>query len=190
MDALTNEQQRFLEKFVNNRGHFYLTLNEMGLELNHVLSWRSQPYFDEVYRITSRKIIEHLKQENYLSSIVEINRILLKGVVEETITNSHTIDSNGESKFNTKRVIKKLGIPIEVLKLAMGETSLIKAIQQLLNEGVLPESVARKLLSTADKISTEMIECFGDNKDETAIDEKQAINLIKASVLGVLDDIG
>lgn len=187
--ALTPEQQRFLSRYINNNGDFYKTVDSMGLDPAHIVSWQ-QVYkdFDEEFRKTKRIVLQHLKDENYMIAMLRINEILRDGVTQHSVTQKHrVINENGDSEFETIRTTKHLGVPIAAIKMALQESSIVKAVDTLSAEGVIPSAIARKILQAANKISNEIIESFEVSSDAEYINDKKAIALIKQAMLGVSD---
>jgi hypothetical protein len=186
---MTNEQQRFLSRYINNKGDFYKTVESMGLDAAHILSWQ-QNYkeFDKTFRETKRIVLQHLKDENYMMATLRINDALVNGVTHHTVTQKHrVIDDEGNSEFEVTRTSKQLGVPSEYIKMALQESSIVKAVNTLSAEGVIPASIARKILQSANKISEEIVASFDVSTDSEFINDKKAINLIRAAVLGEVD---
>jgi hypothetical protein len=71
--------------------------------------------------------------------------------------------------------------------MALQESSIVKAVNTLSAEGVIPASIARKILQSANKISEEIVASFDVSTDSEFINDKKAINLIRAAVLGEVD---
>lgn len=183
---LTEEQRRFLARYINSRGDFYGSVNSLGLDIAHIISWQeSNPEFDREYRATRIKIIDFIKQENHILAIQKVNSALKEGVTVNTISQKHKITENG-SEFETTRTTKNLGVPGWAIVEALKESSLTKAINTLANEGVLPSPIARRLLQNVSTIQTSVRESF-DVKDTDYVNEEKAINLIKAAVFGDVD---
>jgi hypothetical protein len=156
---LTENQQLFIQRYAANKGDAYKTLESMRLELNHLLAWREDKYFDKVYRESAAKIIQQLNQENYILSVRKLNEVLEKGNFTESTTHTHKITAEG-GEFEVKTQRKKLGIPIEAIKLAMRQSSLLQAIETLQNQGVLPSTIARKIMLKSDQIVEDMQNAF------------------------------
>jgi hypothetical protein len=187
---MTNEQQRFLSRYINNKGDFYKTVESMGLDAAHILSWQ-QNYkeFDKTFRETKRIVLQHLKDENYMMAALRINDILVNGLTHHTVTQKHrVIDDEGNSEFEVTRTSKQLGVPSEYIKMALQESSIVKAVNTLSAEGVIPASIARKILQSAEKISKEIIDSFDIDSNSEYLSDKKAIALIKAAVLSGSDD--
>lgn len=180
---LNETQQRFLERYMQSRGDQYTALDDLGLSLNHLLMWRENPEFEIAYRRVTSNIITHLRQESFLLATKKINEAVRNGIVQETITHQHDIDSDGRGTYSLKKQFKNLGVPPAYLKLAMAENAITKAIQTLANEGVIPSSIAKKILQRAELISNEMAESFEAQEDNSAISEQKIIAYIKQAVL-------
>jgi hypothetical protein len=191
--ALTEEQQRFLLRYTNNKGDFYKTIETMGLELSHVTSWQSSDHaFASEYKKTKQIIIQHLKEENYMLAVLKINDALINGVSQDTVENTHRIggtdnDGNDVTVFQVKRTTKNLGVPSWAIRESLQESSIVKAVNTLAAEGVIPTTIARKILSSANKISNEIIESFDISSESEYVNDKKVISLIQAAVLGLVD---
>lgn len=182
---MLEEQKKFLSRYLNSKGDFYGTLNSLNLETEHFLSWRESVEFDLAYRGAMRKIQELLRHENYMMSLQVCNKILTEGgQIEEKFEQIHNIDNDGVSTFSAKRTTINKGVPGWVIKASLTENNLIKAINELSTEGVLPSSISKKLLATSERLTSDFQSVFdGDNKSETISNEK-AVALIKQAILG------
>lgn len=188
---LNETQQRFLDKYINSRGDQYKALEELGLDLAHLLSWRENADFEVMFRDVTNKIITHLRQESFLIATKRINDAVKHGIKQEIFTQEHTIepgyDSGGKptihNSYKAKQTVKNLGVPVAYLKLAMCETAIAKAIQALANEGALPLTVAKRILQRAESISTELANSFEIEENDNAISEQKIIAFIKQAVL-------
>lgn len=187
---LTNEQQRFLSRYVNNKGDFYKTVESMGLDAAHIISWQ-QNYkeFDNTFRETKRIVLQHLKDENYMMAILKINDALINGVTHHTVTQKHrVVDDKGNSEFEVTRTSKQVGVPSWAVQEALKESSIVKAVNTLSAEGVIPASIARRILQSANKISEEIVASFDVSPDSEFISDKKAVALIKQAILGASED--
>lgn len=193
---LNETQQRFLDKYTNSRGDQYAALNELGLDLAHLISWRENAEFEVAFRDITNKIITHLRQESFLIATKRINEAVKNGVQQETFTQEHIIepgyDSGGKptihNSYKAKQTVKNLGVPVAYLKLAMAESAIAKAIQALANEGALPMTVAKRILQRAETISAELVGTFEIEETDSAISEQKIIAFIKQAVLKPSDD--
>jgi hypothetical protein len=179
---VNDSQQRFLEKYINSRGNIYQALDELGLDLCHLLSWRENPVFELHYREATNKLITHLKQESYILATKKVNEVVKNGLKVETLSQEHKIAPQG-NEYRVKRTSKDIGVPVAYLKLALSETAISKAIATLASEGVLPMSIAKKILQRAESISSELADCFDVKEDEQVISEQKIIAFIKHAVL-------
>lgn len=187
--ALNDTQNLFIQKFICSRGDIYKTLESLGLDLVHLLAWRENVEFEELYRDVTNKIILHLRQESFLISVQKINDVVKNGVKEETFTQEHGVDFAGNNYFKAKKTVKNIGVPANYLKLALSESSITKAIQVLANEGVLPMSLAKEIMQKADNISSDIAKSFDRENDNGAnlISEQKIISYIKQAVLKQTD---
>lgn len=187
--SLTPEQQRFLSRYINNKGDFYKTVESMGLDAAHIISWQNAyKDFDKEFRETKRIVLQHLKDENYMLSLLRINEALQNGVTQHTVTQKHRIvDDEGNSEFETIRTTKHAGVPAWAIQESLKESSIVKAVNTLASEGVIPSAIARKILQSANKITNEIVESFDISPDAEFINDKKAIALIRAAVLGEVD---
>jgi len=186
---LTEEQQRFLLRYINNKGDFYKTVDSMGLDLAHVVNWQQvNAEFEAAFRSTKKDVIDHLKQENYMCALLKVNNALINGISQHTVQQKHKIGGDGESEFEVTRTTKELGVPSWAIREALQENSIVKAVQVLANEGVLPAPIARRILQSANKISHEVMQSFDISPDSDFINDKKAIALIKAAVLGANEE--
>ena len=182
--ALSEAQNRFLERLKRNKLDIEGTLESMGLDTVHLMAWQENPEFDLEYRSVVRQIIQYLNQENYVNAIRKLNDALINGTREYTSKEISLYDTEnnyiGTKRENSQKYIKT---PAWAIKEAMKETSLETAINQLANEGVLPTTVARKILLEADKITKKLQDSFEVSSDADLITEQKAITLIKQAVL-------
>lgn len=190
---LTEEQQRFLLRYVNNKGDFYKTVDSLGLDLSHITSWQqTSKNFEESFRRAKQSIIDHLKQENYITGLLRVNDALINGVTQSTVLQKHRVgatdeDGNQSSEFEVTRSTKNLGVPGWAVTEALKESSIEKAVHTLAAEGVLPTSVARRILQAANRITADVKESFDVSKEDEYINDSKVIALIKAAVLGGVD---
>lgn len=195
---LSEEQQRFLIRYINNKGDFYGTVESMGLDIAHITNWRQvSKQFDREYTEAKRSVIEFIKDENYITALRKLNDVLLNGVTQSQVVQKHIIadDDNREdgegvakkSAFEVTRTSKHLGVPGYAIKMALEESSILKAVQTLVNEGVIPAEIARNITGAANRISDEISKSFGVSKDSDYANDKKAIALIRAAVLGEVD---
>jgi hypothetical protein len=194
-NMLTEEQQRFLFRYVNNKGDFYKTIETMGIELSHVTSWQqTSKDFADNYKSAKQTVIEHLKQENYMQALLKVNDALVNGVNQYTVTQKHRIggydEETGEqqSEYEVTKTHKQLGTPAWAITASLQECSIVKAVHTLASEGVLPSAIARRILQSANKISEEVKASFGIDAGADYINDRKAISLIKQAILGVADE--
>lgn len=187
MENLTREQETFLSRYVNSKADVYNSLQSMGLEIEHLISWTANPLFDLAYRQARQKVILWLNQENYTTALRKLNEILENGVIHHTVTHEY---SPILEAWVEKRTVKTSGVPSWAIKEGLKESNITKAIQQLSNEGVIPMSTARRLHQTASKITTELQQAFGENNAEEQHTDQKVVSLIKQAVLGSLEEIG
>ncbi len=160
----------------------------MGLEYAHFVSWRADPDFDSAYRHCSRNVVLILREENFNLSLRRVNDLLLHGNTH--LTTSVTDLEREDNESNTfkqrqeKQTIKHMPVPVSILKLGLNEGSILKAINQLLAERVIPPEVAKKLINAADRITSEMIQAFREDGETNELNDKKVIALIKSAVLG------
>lgn len=185
--ALTTEQERFLIKYVNAKGNVYQALEEMGLEINHLMMWKENQEFEFRYKETVQKVLTFLNQQNYMIGVRKLNEALTYGLKQDTITHSHKILDTGETQYEVKKTTKNLGVTPEILKLALQESTIVKAINTLVNNGVIPNSIARKILLKSEELATEMQKAFTINDEET-INESRALSIIKTAILGATNE--
>jgi hypothetical protein len=187
---LTEEQQRFLLRYINNKGDFYKTVDSLGLDLSHITSWQqSNIEFEQSFRRAKQAIIDHLKQENYITALLRVNDALMNGVTQTSVVQKHRVgatdeDGNQSSEFEVIRTTKNLGIPGWCVTEALKESSIEKAVHVLASEGVLPTSVARKILQSANRITADVKDAFDISKDNEYVNDAKVISLIRAAVLG------
>ena len=190
---LTEEQQRFLLRYTNNKGDFYKTIESLGLDLAHITSWQQvSKDFAEAFRNTKRIVLEHLKEENYMSAMLRVNEALHNGITQHSVQQKHRIigadeDGNEISEFEVIRTTKHLGVPSWSIQYALQETSIVKAVNLLAAEGILPSHIAKKILQSANKISKEIVESFEIPENAEYTNDKKVIALIKAAVLGEVE---
>lgn len=182
---MNDEQRNFIVRYMNNRGDFYKTIDDMGLEFQHIQAWRENKEFDDAYRKAKRDVIRSIKEDNQIIALRELNHVLLNGVVQTSIKKTHVVTEDGLiTGYQITSTTKKLGVPIAAIKQALEETSIINAVNCLASEGVLPNIVAKRILNSASTIQQNIIDAFDMNaKDNDRISENQAINLIKKALL-------
>lgn len=183
---LTEEQQRFLLRYTNNKGDFYKTVESMGLDIAHIMNWQQvSPEFDKTFRYTKQAVIQHLKEENYVTALLKVNDALVNGVKQFHVAQKHrVIGAAGESEYEVTRTTKDMGVPSWAITAALQEQSIVKAVNTLANEGVLPSPVARRILQAANQISRQIVESFDIDAGSEFINDKKALALIKEAVLG------
>lgn len=186
---LTDTQQLFLNQYIRTNGDFYGVADRMGLETEHVISWQSNPEFEQAYRTAKTCVIAHLKNENYLCALRKVNDALINGVQQTTVQTKHKYSEQTDepTEYEVTRSTKNLGVPGWAIKEALQEHSIIKAVTTLASEGVLPAPIAKRILQTANRISEEVRASFDAGADNDHVSEKQAINLIRAAVLGEVE---
>jgi hypothetical protein len=184
---LNEYQQRFLERYLNSRGNIYGTLDDLGLDLSHLISWRDNPEFELNYRDYTNKLISHLKQESYILATKKVNEVVKNGLKVETLSQEHKIAPQG-NEYRVKRTSKDIGVPVAYLKLALSETAISKAITTLANEGVIPLAIAKKIMQKAEAISQELADCFEVKEDENVVSEQKIIAFIKQAVLQGIEE--
>lgn len=187
MANLSSEQKRFIERYANSKGDFYGVINSLGLSPYHVLSWQSNPEFDEEYRKVKNLVILQLKQENYVLGLSRLNQILTHGL----ITSSHTLKKKScpdGDIYEDSITTKNNGVPIAAINKALEDSSIIKALTTFANEGLIPVSVAKNILEASNRMSSDVIAAFGiDENQSEFVNDKKALALIKAAVLGEID---
>lgn len=189
--SLTEEQQRFLHRYINNKGDFYKTVESMGLDIAHITSWQNtNTDFALNFKAAKSTVIDFLKHENYMYALIKVNDALMHGVTQTTETKKHKIGGEGgnEGEYEITHQTKNLGVPAWAIKEALQETSVVKAIQTLAAEGVLPTEVARKIISYSDNFIDKVRNSFEIASEDENFNEAKAVALIKKAVLGVMDE--
>jgi DNA-binding transcriptional ArsR family regulator len=186
--SLTTEQQRFINRYINSKGNFYQTIDSLGLELAHVLSWQeTNLYFSKAYSEAKQQILCFLREENYITAVRELNEVLKNGVSVHSVTQKHKSSEKDGDSFEVTKSTKNLGVPMSAISEALKESSIVKAVNTLANEGVIPTTIAKRILQAASKISVDITTAFDVEKETEYVDESKAIALIKAAVLGEVD---
>lgn len=184
---LTTEQQRFILRYINNRGDFYKTVASLGLELSHIVSWQHQNFkFDKTFKEAKQSVIESLKQENHMIALLKVNDALINGITHQSIQQKHLIggEDKSESVYEVIRITKNMGVPAWAVKQALSEYGIVRAVDLLAAEGILPNDVARKISQAANRITSEIKNSFESTPDSDFINDSKVIELIKAAVLG------
>lgn len=179
---LTETQQRFLVRYQDSKGDVYGSLKSLGLELNHLMSWRTDKEFEKNYKDVQKSIILFLNTENYVQGLRELNTQLLGGQKQETVTHCHKIGSDG-SHFEVKRTVKELKVSADLIRLAISQNTIVQAINTLVTQGIIPDSIARKILNKSDEIAKEMEEAFNNDSGGEQMNQQKAIKLIKQAFL-------
>lgn len=200
---LNKEQEIFLQRYINRKGDVYGVLDSMGLESHHLMMWREIKEFELRYKDTQRKLIQFLNSENYITGLRRLNEILDSGVSDEIITRKERVLRNPKfdpeknpheppviQEYEVSQKIVKKGIPPQMIQLALQQNTIIQAINVLTNQGIIPENIARKILSKSEDISKEMQSAFDvDSSKEEIMTQSKAVNLMKQAILkGVNDD--
>jgi hypothetical protein len=198
---LSNDQLIFIERYQNEKGDAHKVLDSMGLETCHLISWRSNNDFEKLYKETQRKIINFLNSENYITGLRRLNQILDSGVSDEVVTTKQRVVQNPNFKgladditgdipsvlvtneYEVTRKVVKKGIPPQMISLAIQQNTIVQALNVLTNQGILPESIARKILAKSEEISKEMQAAFSTEKDTEQMTQAKAIELMKMAVL-------
>lgn len=187
---LTEEQQRFLIRYVDNKGDFYKTVDSLGLDLSHIVSWQQvSQEFNTAFASQKQYVIQHLKDESYITALLRVNEALKDGVKQHTIVQKHRIggvdkEGNQLSDFEVVRSTKNLGVPSWAITEALKESSIVRAVHTLASEGVIPASIAKRILQSANRISEEVKASFDIADKNEFVNDTKAINLIRAAVLG------
>ena len=191
-------QKLFLSHFVDSRGNLYSTLQLLDINLNSFREWRKDKNFDLAYREVQRELTNLLKEENYQQSLLYINRILQKGEIREyqrTWNNTNKVHQvltpGGDvlelklSEAKNSRTERVKGIPIKILEMALQESTVTRAIEELVKQNIIPNKIAKRIKDEAEGITERMKNAFGEgNQNSDSLDEQEAIRLIKYAVLG------
>jgi hypothetical protein len=185
---LTEDQQRFLSRYINSKGNFYQSIETLGLELAHILMWQEMnDDFAKSYANAKRQVLIFLKEENHLNAVRELNDVLRNGVTIHSVTQKHKSSEKDGDSFEVTKSTKRMGVPMSAITEALKESSIIKAVQTLSNEGVIPTTIAKKILNAANRISNDIVGAFDIDENDNYVDDSKAIALIKAAVLGEVD---
>lgn len=185
---LTETQNRFLVRYANFKGDAYKALDSLGLEVNHLMNWRMNKNFDLEYRKKSQEVLSFLNQENYMNGVRQLNTILINGIVQESISYKKEIDAEGNEKYITTKTEKRLGVPLEAIKLAISHDDIIRAVNTLQNQGILPNEISNNILIHSEEIAAKMRSSFDTENDGDKLDDERVVNLLKSAVLGVVND--
>ncbi len=184
---LNDTQERFITRYVNNNGDAYKALDSLGLEMNHLHVWRRDLQFDRAYRKTQQQVIRQINQDNYMIGLRKLNHILTNGVFQVTTTYKKEEGGEHGDKMTTTRVEKQLGVPMEALRLALQNGSIIQAINTLQNQGMLPDEMANQIMVTADQIVGDLQKALDKaEEDELKMDEDRVVGMFKTAVLGAI----
>lgn len=189
-NQLTQTQTAFINQYLKVRD-IDAVLSNLNLTFHHVVKWCDNPYFDMEYRSAKQFILRSRKEESALMATEYIHKILSDGCVRERVFSTKTMcNSDGEIvAIQTEQKTVERPIPVPILLQALGNSSTLKAIEQLANEGLLGNSQYKQLISLSEKISDEANKIMThENEQNEEISEKRAIALIKQAVLGVLEE--
>lgn len=186
--SLTNAQQNFLSVF-SRTGDVDKALDKIGVEMQHLLTWCQQhKEFDLEYRRIKKFFVTHVKEKCYLMAIQQIHDMLVEGhTTEKHIVQKSTMNGDGDlTGFETTMKTVEKPIPMAVYQYVLQESSLLRAIQQLANEGLLSSDQYKKLINIADDITERSQTIFSNETGGDQMSEAKAIALIKTAIVGTL----
>jgi hypothetical protein len=185
---LTIEQRIFLERYLATRGDINRIMEDMRLTINDLMHWRKQESFEKEFTQTKQNLMSFLNSENKITALRNLNEGLRNGMRQDSVQHTHKVEK-GISSFDIKRTTKKVNISPELIRLALSQSSIMQAINTLTTEGILPEGIARKILSKSEEIAGEMQKAFAHDSTADVMPQDLAVSLIKAAVLGSNDNV-
>lgn len=145
--------------------------------------------FNRQFNIIRSEIIHEQLAEFRILIARQLNQLLTRGYEETVTTRTTTTNKNGRTtiKKTTKTVRKP--VPIVMVKDLLLSESFETSVINLSQKGVIPKTIARNLLSTANEYTNKLQSAFGvDSSDDNSNDEK-TIGLIKQALIGSSEDI-
>jgi hypothetical protein len=187
INQLTDIQKQFLTIFMRE-GDIELSLEICNVEVAHFLSWRdNHPTFDTIYRSFLRQYITFVREKMSLIAHNWALKVIKDGgeistdfkVITKKNAKGETV---GTEVHNTT---KKSPVPQAALKLAVNSTDINEAILTMANEGLLPANKIKRLLASAESITTEMQDVFSDGEAKDTMSVESAVELFKAALMKV-----
>lgn len=156
----------------------------------HWKIWMEDDVFAQKFNRIRSEIIHELEQENRIEATRKLHELLNKGYEETTeITRIITTSKNGKAAIKrNKKTIRKQVSPINFLREFKGET-FEKSLQNLLESGVINNSISRKILSTVNEYQEKLKACFGEDEGSEKMGDEKAIALVKQALLGKGNEI-
>jgi hypothetical protein len=187
---MNDAQIKFLRVFQFYQGDRNKTLKACGIEENHLSLWMQDDDFVQNFNGTQNEIIQNILTDFRFNYIRMVQELIVKGYREtETSWKSET-SKNGVTTLNWGRKKKLKMIPHSYLKDLLNYNNVESSINNLAQQGLIPRSMARRFLSTAQEYQSKLAACFGDNDDDSKFSDERAIALIKQALLGNGEEIG
>ncbi len=181
---LTPLQQDFLVRYALEQGLVTKALDALHISDSTFSQWREDREFNAAYRDTYHQVVTRLDGDNHLLALQHLQHTLTNGVVEEVLDVQKTTTTTGKHTIKVKKRVKRTNPSPALIHCAMRDLVLIKAINVLLHERVIPPEIAKKLINAADRISTDMVQAFQEDPEISQMNDKKVIALIKSAVLG------
>lgn len=182
-------------------------MDNLGINMAQFMSWRKNSNeFDIRYREITTDANLFFIEQNSLLTKKYLHKALHQGFIEEEkidIQYGYAVEGKGaknispnglskngysakpESIVKVNKTLNKKALPAGYLQTNGTENNLVKALQILVSENVLPIQLARSLITTSSKISNEFLDIFSkDHQGDQKIEDDKVIALIKAAVLG------
>lgn len=186
---MNQNQISFLQSYQNNNGDIRSAITDNGLELNHYRLWMQEDEFKQQFKIIRTEIIYEQLAEFKVLIVQQLNQLLSRGYEEKTVTRTTTTNKNGRTTVKQSVKITRKPVPIAMIKDLLKSESLEASIINLSEKGVIPKTIARNLLSTANQYTQKLRGAFGVESEDNKMNDEKTIALIKQALIGSGEEI-
>lgn len=187
---MNDAQIKFLRVFQFYQGDRNKTLKACGIEENHLSLWMEDDDFTQNFNGTQSEIIQNILSDFRFNYIRMVQELIVKGYKESTVIRTFQTTKNGVATIKKSSKHTRKMIPHAYLKDLLNYNNVENSINNLAQQGLIPRSMARRFLSTAQEYQSKLASCFAADDSNDKFSDERAIKVIKQALLGSDGEIG
>lgn len=172
---LSQKQSDFLEYYANNDNDLEKCLRDLNTPKTELFEWLKDDEFKRIYEDKNVSWQLFIKESNNQKALLEIHRVLCAGKIT---SRKSKIGNDGRLEFLE---IVESPIPVAYLQMSINEPSIEQAISKLLNEGMIPDTVAKRVIALCNEYQRELRKSF-NTEDVKKISDNRVMGLIQKAL--------
>lgn len=172
---LSQKQSDFLEYYANNDNDLEKCLKDLNAPKTELFRWLKDDEFKQIYDDKNISWQLFIKESNNQKALLEIHRVLCDGKITSR-KSKIGVDGRLESLE-----IMESPIPVAYLQMSINDSSIEQAISKLLNEGMIPDTVAKRVISLCRDYQRELKKSF-NTEDVKKISDTRVMALIQRAL--------